>query len=189
MRTLEKALIILSAGGIIVNELLMPGGSILLVFGLTVLGVLYFIFSWLLFRDRETKTYKLSLAAPAGIVLAIACAGIMFKLMLWPGSEIFLPFASITLATISGAAFYLQRKNEDPALGRFYRNVMQRLVPFFFMVFALILISDNALIKLRYREDPELARLIIRVRENPGNQQYEQELNDYIINKADPSNQ
>lgn len=183
MRVAEKTLIVLSVFGLIAKEFFMPDGSVLFVLGISGLACAYLVFSWLLFRDRDSKAMKLSLAAPAGIVLAIGCVGILFKIQIWPGSHIYLLFSAITLVTISAAAFFLKKNIADEGISKFYRNVLQRTIPVFIIVVSLLLISDNALIRFHYRHDPEFARLYIRVRENPDNIQYKTELEDYVMSR------
>lgn len=185
VRILEKTLVMLAALGLVTKELFMPDGSVLFILGMTVLGSLYLFFGWMVLRERESKTMKLSLAAPAGIVLAIACMGIMFKLQLWPGGDNCLLFALVTLITISAAAIHLRNKAkaEDPLLSKFYRNVLQRSIPFLVLAASLLFVSENTLIKFHYRNDPEFARLYILVRENPGNEQYQKALEDHVLEK------
>jgi hypothetical protein len=189
MRTLEKTLIVLCVLGLVTKELHWPGGAVFFVAGMSALAAVYFIFGWLLFRDRETKIRRTGLSVAAGIFLAISCVGIMFKLMIWPGSESNIMLGAAGLIAISGITLYKYRDpGAAPELTRFYRNILQRTAPLFVAALGLLFVGENDLIRFHFREDPEFARLLIRARENPENEQCQHELEDYQIQKYEHGN-
>jgi F0F1-type ATP synthase assembly protein I len=185
MRILEKIIIVFCIIGLGMKLFNVAGGSIFIVFGLTALSILYFALSWLLLRDRTTKTNNLGISITAGLALATACSGLMYKLQHWPGGSAMLIGGMVFLMPllIICVMLYNRHKHTNEGYKRFYRGAMQRLAPFLFFSLLFAFIPDNTLIRFEYRHDPELARLYIRARENPENDQYWRDLEDYEISR------
>jgi hypothetical protein len=185
MRVLEKALVILVLIGIVFKLLHYPGGGLLIVIGLFLLSILYFALGWLLMRDRATKVNRLGISIPAGLSLSIICSGIMFKLQYWPGSGVMLLAGTTLLAAMMIATIAVRASDVsgDPGLKGFYNGTLKRLVIYAVIGAMLFLTPSSALLKLQYRDDPEYLEHLLKLDEDPDNEEYRREYEDFLIRR------
>jgi len=181
VRTTEKIFIVFAVMGEFMHMFHLPFAEFVLVLSLGLLGIFYFALGWLLFRERRTRANNLSLSIIAGLVCSIAVTGMLFKLMYWPGSRLLL-FSGFAFIAILIIPYYVQlNRNADPELGmhRYYKNMLQRLMLTASIAAILLLVPTASLLRIKYRDQPERARLMERYLEDPNNEQYRQELIDY----------
>ena len=185
MRVIEKVLIILTVIGIAFKLLHYPGGGQFIVIGLFLLSILYFGFSWLLMRDRETKAMRLGIAIPAGLCLSILCAGIMFKLQYWPDTGPMLLAGTILTVSMLIVILAVRPREEAKANGLqgFYRNVLMRAAIYAVIGATLFLTPSSTLLKMQYGDDPEYLEHRLRLLEDPDNEQYQREFEDMMMRR------
>ncbi len=165
----------------------MPNAGLFMVLSLGMLSIYYLLFGFLLFRERETRTNNPALSAVVGMVCSLAVAGILFKLMYWPGSRLllFCGFMSIAILVMPYYVYMVRYRDSNKGLYKYYMDNLLRLMITASITSLLMLIPSSAILKFQYRDDPRQAELRQRVLEDPENEQYREELWQYIDNKYD----
>jgi hypothetical protein len=129
-------------------------------------------------EEREVKQYGL-LNIATGILLAIACIGILFRLMYWPFSKPYLSAATVGLAVVFGWMYFIRSKMTAGEMKRKYLFKLAHVAVFFVFAAALNFTSLKAQIDIENWNDPELARIKYQYMSNPHNETYRQEYLDY----------
>lgn len=178
----EKTLAVIFVFALAVKFFDVTGSSLLLVISLTLLSMLYFPMAFYFFCDKNIKMQNLPLSIFGGMMLAMIPIGVMFKLMIWPGSFIQL-FMGLFLSAVLLAAILVLKQKADKELKVYFKNFLQRTV--FWLAFGLVLFftPTSSIIKLQYRHEPELVRLKLLIHEHPGNPEYQYELQRYYIQR------
>lgn len=182
MKQTEKVLIILSILFLLLNIFfIFPGGNMLFVLTLMLLSLIYFFFGFALFNNirfrkilkKESYVNISSLktlgAVSAGISLSITVIGILFKVMFWPGSFTNLKFGIISLIFILIISLIKNFKSKSD----FYNKILQRSIIFGGIAISLLFISNQNLAEIKYRNEPEYAKALIDVMNNPENKEYQ----------------
>ena len=155
-----------------------PGHSLLLIVSLGILSFLYFPLAFYFYSDKTFKQRNVVLSVLGGMVLSIIPMGILFKLLTWPGYHVQLGTALVLTPILLVNVLFLSRKaNEDTKT--YYKNYMTRIIFWFTMCVAFHFISTVTLIKIKYRDDPELVRLKLQSFENPDNTEYYNAIDNY----------
>ena len=185
MRPVEKVLVVFAFIGIVMQLFNIPGGHLLVMFGLAALSAFYLLFTWLLIRDTISRRNYLVLALPLGIVLANASIAILYKLQFWPGRSQLLMMGIVLIVPLIFITriIYLRNKISNEEKANAFNKAAQRLIPFFFVTATLFIIPDRDIIGFMYRDDPERARLYTRAVDDPFNEQYQNDLVEYELNK------
>ncbi len=159
-----------------------PGGAAFLVLAFFSLSMVYAALGFYIFSDKNLKTQNLALSIIGGIFLSLSLLGMIFKMMYWPGSKPMLLLGTIT-ATIIVVATFILKKSENIDLKKYYRNMLVRSISVSSFCWLLLIVPTPAFITFVHQRDSEEARLRILVYENPGNDEYREQLNDYRFKK------
>ena len=155
-----------------------PGSSVLLILSLGVISILYLPLAFYFFSDKSLKNQNIVLSITGGMALALMPIGILFKFMYWPGAQVSLIgsifFTSILLIIV----FILNRQNSEQ-LKTYYKNYFIRIIFWLSLGLILCFTSKRTLIEFQHSDDPEMARLQIQSFENPSNEDYYNELQNY----------
>jgi hypothetical protein len=182
MKQTEKILIVLSIVFLILNIFfIFPGGNMLFILTIMLLTFIYFFLGFALFNNikfrkiikKESYVNISSLktlgAVSAGISLSITAIGILFKVMFWPGSYTNLKFGIISLIIITIISLVKNFKSKSD----FYNKILKRSILFAGIAIILIFISNQDLAEIKYRNEPEYAKALINVMNNPDNKEYQ----------------
>ncbi|MGN6647317.1 MAG: GldL-related protein [Cytophaga sp.] len=129
-------------------------------------------------EQREEKQHGV-LNIMTGILLAIACIGILFRLMYWPFSKPYLSIATVGLAFVFGWMYFVRSKATTEEIKKKYLFKLIHVAIFFVFAAALNFASLKTQIDVENWNDPELARLKYQYMSNPHNEAYRQEYLDY----------
>ena len=129
-------------------------------------------------EQREEKQHG-ALNIMTGILLAIACIGILFRVMYWPFSKPYLFIATVGLAIVFGWMYFLRSKMTVEEVKKKYLFKLVSVAVFFVLAATLNFISLKTQIDIENWNDPELARIKYRYMSNPHNEAYRQEYLDY----------
>jgi hypothetical protein len=143
---------------------LFPGfSSLLLVSGLA-LGLLYFPMAFYFFSDKELKKQNLILSIVGGLAFSIACYGIVFKMMFWPGASIENLGSIIFLAGIM-VVFFVVSGKAKPELNTYYKNYKTRLLFWMGMAVLFLFIDAKTIVLIENRNHPEIRDVRLRILE------------------------
>jgi len=179
----EKIIAVAILVGLIFRFTHIPGSGILLVLSLTSLASIYLVGAFYFFCDKQLKKQSIALSIVSGILLCTIPIGILFKIQYWPGGGFINLIIGTTSAVVICIISFIKKSRSFDNLKGYYRNIFRRTLTLF-LFGALFLFTPTAtIIKLEYREDPELARLMILSYSNPNNEEYNKELTNYIMKK------
>ncbi len=180
MRT-EKILGAIIWIGILFKLLHWPGGGIILVLSLSALAMIYFSLAFYFYADGEIKNQNLPLSIATGLFLSIIPIGILFKLQYWPGATFYLLMGSVGSFILFPIIYFMQKRNM--ALTTYYKNMMKRVIVLGTASFILYITPITTLLNIQYWNDPELAEIAARSYQNPENEEYRKQLEEYRNNK------
>lgn len=184
-----------------------PLTGIIVVLALSTLSLIYFPFGFYFLSDRNINNQKVALSVFAGMAFGPAIMGILFKVMYWPGSMPMIQTGLVTSVLILAITFLLYKRSQKAltdtpsfsdaidtefvqnasiqktSISSYYKKLLQRGLVIVFATFLIGVIPTSALISFQYREDAELARLKVRMYENPGNKEYHKEHQEYTMKK------
>jgi len=178
MRT-EKALTIVFLIGLSFKLLHWPGAGPLIVISLSTIAMLYFPAAFYFFCDKVIKRQNLALSIVSGLFLSLIPVGILFKIMYWPGGQVYLLIGIVTAPIILAIIFFLKSKTVDD-LKTYYRNMFLRTSILTALTIIFYLTSTSTLLKVQYWDDPELARLKTLHYTNPDNEEYKKQHDEYL---------
>ncbi|MEO9871056.1 hypothetical protein [Ekhidna sp.] len=165
MRIFEKVMIALFILGIVFQLSVLPGGALFIGISLAMLATIYFNFSFLLFNGLELRNiFKKSnytnlnaldviITFFAGLSLSIALVGVMFYLLVLPGSAIMLIVGKggLFLCTVGFLILFLNKK-----MGSAKRSLI-RIIPVLIICLWISTLEKYSWIEYRYREYPDYA--------------------------------
>jgi hypothetical protein len=107
--------------------------------------------------------------------------GILFKLMFWPFSAVYLQMG-MAVPILLIVAISLKSSGGE-ILKYYFNNMILRLSIISFLVIMLFFTSSVTLVKIIHSDDPERVRLQTQFMMNPDNEEYKKEFNEYIDKK------
>lgn len=150
------------------------GAALIQIISLALLSTLYFYFGNSLFNPEKrfkletNKSYLSSTRIAggyfAGIAIAVALIGTLFKLMIWPGFDIMLNSSIFTLLIIAAVILY---KVFTGVTLKSYAPVLIRAIFFGILAIGLKLIPLKTMADLKHPDNPYFADLVVRLYENP----------------------
>lgn len=194
MKKFEKTIITLAVIGIVMKFLLLPGGTLLTIISLSLIMFFYYFFgigilNELPFKqifDRNTyKDYSLKRifgSIGAGITLGAITAGILFKLMFFPGDQINLLTgitAGFFVAIVSSIKY---AKTKD----KLYQNTLQRIIIVGGIGLILFITPRISLIKIQFKNHPRYIEAYQHYLEDPANEQNRSRLEIEYIRATTP---
>src|ERR1051326_3893729 len=170
LRFLEKILVVLTVIGMIMKFTIAGGAGIFIVIPLTLLAILNFPFGYFLNKSKNSSANVSWLSLLAGMAFATALIGILFKLQYWPGSSINLLLGLLLSSFI--LAICISKEKKLPAgdeKKKYFSSLIQRSSIILLISALLFCIPQSALIRFQYRNDPQLAELLISLQADPFN--------------------
>ena len=171
--------LVLFFAGVISRMLHFPFSGPITVISLATLACVYIIgaFEILIIKEGEKPYTFLNIAT--GFLLAIACIGILFRLMYWPFSKIHLTIAYVGLPIVFMGLYVVKEKVVFKETAKMYLLKLIRVTAFFAVAATLYSISLKTQIAIENWDDAEMARLKYKYISNQSNPQYKEEYLQY----------
>ncbi len=160
MKLIERILWVIVALALVMKVLHLPLSSFLLIVSISMLNMLYFFLSWLLFPQPTRRDQMVWLSVLAGVFLSTGLTGVLFKLQLWPLSGFYLLVGSTSLAILIALVLLLRGSRLE--LADYMRGLLRRSVPMLVACMLLYALPSATLTAFYYRDDPEMGRLMIQ---------------------------
>lgn len=160
-----------------------PGGAYLTTIVLSVLSTFYFLFGFIFFSKVEMRAVfkggfkdvsgaTIAISIITGIALSIIITGILFKLLMFPGSANMLftgAILAIVLIVISLVRFIRTRSASS-------KLTLSRLNGFFILAVVLLFTSTLSIVKFQYRNHPAYVEAYVNYTNEPENPNYQEAL-------------
>lgn len=182
MRT-EISLTIAFIIGLIIKLMHWPGGAFIMVISLCSLMLVY-LCGFYFFRERKTKKHVLGLSIVSGVLFSIIPIGVLFKFQHWPGAGFNLLLGT-TGALIMTVVMIIMSQKAEPELAPYFRKMIRRGAILTVLSASLYLLPAATLIKIQYRDDPEMVRLKTLYYAHPENAEYKLQHDAYMKAKKD----
>jgi hypothetical protein len=176
---IEKISLVLLPIGLALKLAHIPFAGPILTVALSSLAMAYTIGSFQRASLKEDEKPFTLLNIATGLILALTCIGILFRLMYWPFGQNHLTIACIGLPIIFGWLFHARKNVVYPETARVYALKSLRVAVFFTLAAILYLTPVKTQIEFEHPDDPEMARLKYKHITNPQNTTYKQEYLDY----------
>jgi hypothetical protein len=179
MKKTEITLAIISIIALGLKLLFITGGSILTVFTLIILSIIYCYFSFLLFNDIPLKqvfkkdSYKnisgirILGAVFTGFGLSAITLGLMFKFQSWPGADPILIAGLFVLLPVTIIALSKYSKNKS----NFYPRIFKRIAIWGGLGLILTLMPKTTWIEIKYRNQPAYVEALKNAMADPDNKE------------------
>ena len=163
MKKTEQLLIIVTLITIVLQALNIPGSAMILVIVLSLTAMLYMylgfaIFNQIGFRQIfRKKSYesvsgmRILGAIAAGFTLSILLTGLLFKIMLWPGSGPMLTVSAFPCMIIMIVGLIRYSRDQSP----YYTFIFKRLGIFGALALFFYLLPSEKWVAFRYKEHPD----------------------------------
>lgn len=178
---LEKFLVPIAILALISKLMHYPGSGILLIFSFFALAFFY-IYASLSFQvfPKQESDSKYALLLATGYTFATILIGILFKLMYWPNSNMLLLLGSISI--LLPLYLLISFRSTLPIETKENTNkLLTRIIVFAIASWFFYLTPQSSIILLTNMHDSELGRLKKQLYENPDNEAFKQELEDYEL--------
>jgi hypothetical protein len=196
MKKTEIILIGIFIIGVLLMLFSFPGQGILMVLGLGILAIIYTFFGFALLNNirlrnifkkdnyQDISTARILGSIIAGLSLAIALNGILFKLMFWPASNLLLidGIVFLMIITIVGAIKYTKNKSA------FYPKLFKRTITISMLALFLLLLPSEKLVNIKYRNNPKYAKALLDSWANPENIEYQKRFKEERDKMEDENN-
>jgi hypothetical protein len=166
----------------ILRLLNIPRYGVLTVLTLSLLSLIYFPAGFYFFCDKNIKQQNIALSIISGIFLSIIPLGILFKLQHYPGGGFITIIGSVAGISFIVITYFIQNKSSEK-LHTYYKNMSLRTLVLTIAIIFFTLLPGKFIIQIQYHNDPELVKFKTQVLENPGNRQYQEDLNKYLFKK------
>lgn len=175
MKLTEKIFATLSLIGLTLNLLNIPGGTLLMIFTISMLSIIYMYFGFAFFNGIRLRhifkkeaykgvgVWRILGSIGTGITLSILLISIMFRIQSWPGASVSL----IQGALFSLIIFIVGLIKFSKSKSNFYKRIFLRLGTLTGIVIILFLIPKMTLIEIKYSDYPAYIDAIKEARSNP----------------------
>jgi len=178
----EKTLSIIFLVGLIFKLLHWPGAGEILVISLSTIVMLYFPAAFYFFCDKVIKRQNLALSIVSGLFLSLIPLGILFKIMYWPGGQLYLLIGTVSAPIILTVIYFLKSKTTEN-LATYYNNMFSRTIVLTVLTITFYLIPTATLLNIQYWDDQELARLKTLHYTHPDNEEYKKQHDEYLLKR------
>jgi len=163
MKKIEKILALLTPLGLVMKFLFIPGYSLLLIFPLMFLELIYFIFGFVLFNNIsltgifkkasyvDITPLKMLGSIVLGWSLSLVISGIIFKIQSYNGGALQLISGLTTTLIILIVALIKRPKTKS----QFYNAVFSRIIIIGGLGLILLFTPSILFHKINYHDDPE----------------------------------
>jgi hypothetical protein len=173
MKFLEKTLVILAIIGLFVRVMMWQGGELFLTVALPSLAVMYLLASWSVFKHHQ-QGHHLFLSILSGLTFSVVFIGILFKLMIWRGGNIFL-ITGLSAMAVSKILGLILENRLVRELNSYFRRLFLRYYIIAAAGLIMLLTPYKFIVSVYHRDDPEYVRLFVRYVEEPNNMEYRAE--------------
>ena len=183
MRILEIVILVFCLGAVIALFTLIPGGALISMLSLTILGMFYFLFGILVFSGvglrkafkgglKEVSSTVILAGIVGGITLSTVTIGILFKILVLPGADQMLAIGTVgCLAVLLLCLIQLaKQRNRTSKLN------VARLILFSGLSILLFFTSSLELVKIQYRNHPLYIQAYSAYINDPGNPELREKL-------------
>jgi hypothetical protein len=165
--------------GLLFKLMYWPFSGVLLVVSLGSIATMYFPAAFYFFSDKKISRQNVALSIISGLFLAFVVLGILFKLMYWPSSHLYLLIGTYTTPILLIITHLLKSKATEE-LKVYYKNMFLRIIILALLCVTFFLTPTSTLLKIQHRNDPELARLKALYFSDNTNMEYKKQLDDYV---------
>ena len=121
----EKIFTVIFLGGLVFRAFHWPGGGIISTISLMSIAIIYFPAGFYFFCDKNINRQNLALSIVSGFFLSIIPIGILFKMMHWPGAQIYL-LTGMVSAPIFLIVTYILKNKATEDLTIYFNNMLLR---------------------------------------------------------------
>ena len=161
MRT-ERVFLLLFIISLGMRLLHVQGADGVLICTLGGLALLYCFLGFYLFNEDGVPGQVVLISIIAGVLLAIAPVGILFRLQYWPQGKTQAMFGAMFSLITLLVVLMLKFTSEDKRLQKYYTNMVLRSLVLFVLTATLFMVPRSKLIAIEHWDDPKLAGLKIR---------------------------
>lgn len=183
MRT-ERFFIMLFVVALVMKLLHIDGADIVMICTLGGLSFIYLFFGFYFFADGHIKQQNIIISILAGILLAPAPLGIMFRLEYFSGSKIQVLFGAMFSLIVLLVVFIMMATSQTDELKRYYRRMIGRSGILFCFSLLLYFTPRAKLIEIQYWDDPTMVKLKSDYLRDTANHDNKKRLQDYIKKKT-----
>lgn len=170
---------ILFVVGLVLRMLHLPFSGPLTVISLGTLAMVYVVSGFEILNVKEGEKPYTFLNIATGLILAISCIGILFRLMYWPMSQMHLTIACVGLPIVFIGLYVVKSKVAFKETAKIYSLKLLRVCVVFAFAATLYSISLKTQIDIENWDDAEMARLKYRYISNQKNEAYKKEYLEY----------
>lgn len=160
MKQLERILWGIVLLAILLKVFHLPLASFLLIISMSLLNLVYFFLSWLLFPQPTRKDQIVTLSIVAGLFLCVGQIGLLFKIQQWPMSAFYLILGGAGLVILTVLIILIRTSRSD--LADYTGGLLRRTLPMLVVCVLLYLLPSATLTAFYFRDDPEVGRLWIQ---------------------------
>ena len=186
---MEKAEIILgviSITALLLNLIIIPESSFLIVLSLSALSVFYMVLSVILFNDiriieilknesfKRVSSMRLVGSILLGFTLSMTIFGLLFKVQFWPEPNVKLGTGlfGLLIALIVGYIKYSKTKSA------YYTKIFKRIAVYGGFGLILMLMPRETLLEIKHRNHPEYVEAVKKAMNEPDNQELWEKVED-----------
>ena len=178
LRKVEAIFCVALLVALILRMSLVSGSSMALVIILMSLAFVYFYFGFLLFTGVTFKTMfkkvayhgiaglRIIGAMFSGFALSIACVGLLFKLLSWPGAALDLVAGLVSCSVILLISF-IKRNGKYAA---YYKPIVMRMIIATSLCFFLLILPGKVFLEFMQRDNPGYVKALEAMWKDPGNE-------------------
>ncbi|MCU0431684.1 MAG: hypothetical protein MUF42_17115 [Cytophagaceae bacterium] len=187
MKHVEPIAAVFVLVGIVLKLLNVNLASTLLITGLGTLGISYCILLPV-FLNIPLKSFSILAMMFCGVGLSIALVGVLFRLNFWPGASTLLYIGCGAALMVLVYAYLNSRQlellqtydpGEKPAYN-FYLPLLYRAAAVLLLALSVTVWPETRQYAFWNRNDPELVRLYMRMKENPQDQKAQLAWREYV---------
>ncbi len=174
MKKLEIALTAIAFIGIMLVLFRIPGGAFLLILSFGVISMFYCYLGFAIYNGigfrrmfkkesySEISTGRIVGAILLGVATSITTVGILFRMMSWPGTVVFLNLGvfGLLIALIVALVKLLTTKSD------YYKSVIIRIAPWF-LLGLICIFYYRELKRFKYRNFPAYVKVYEKYKEHP----------------------
>lgn len=176
----ERFIIMLFLISIAMRLLHIQGAEGIMIVALGGLALMYLLFGWYFFSTDGIRNQSLLMSIIAGILLAIAPVGILFRLLYWQGGKMQVMFGAMFALITFFVTLLLKTTSETQRLQPYYKNMLVRSAVLFVICTGLFFTTRTQLIKMEHWNDPRMGELKARCYRQPDNVQARRDYEQYL---------
>ncbi len=170
MKFLEKLFVVCAIIGLFLRVMMWDWGELFLTVSLPSLAILYLLTSWSIFKHKEDGQH-LFLSLFTGFAFSAVFVGMLMKLMIWRGGNIFLLSGLGMMLVFKIFGLILEKKLAEE-MDSYFRKLFLRYYIIAGISVLLLCTPYKFIVSIYHRNDPEYISLFIKYFEEPKNKKY-----------------